>query len=251
VSGGIEGAISVAFILFCRIGACMMSVPGFSSSRIPVRVRLYIAIGVTLALTPPLMDTVKPVIVGASASGLGFLLVTELIVGLLIGFLARLFFFAIETLTTAAVMAIGLGNILGAAVDEAEPLPAMSSFIVLSATTLIFITDQHWEIIRGLYSSYTAIPISHTPSARIMMSEYMRVMEQAFLLAVRISSPFLLLGLIVNLAFGFLNRMTPQIPVYFVSGPLLIALGIYWFYIMSGDFFSAFSQEFGSWLFRG
>ena len=228
-----------------------MVMPGFASPRIPTRVRLYIAIGVSLALMPPLLDTVEPIVSKAPISELGFMITTELAVGVMIGLMARLFFFAVETLATAAVMAMGLGNILGPAIDEAETLPAMSSFIVLAATTLIFVMDQHWEIIRGLFASYTAIPISHAPSARMMLSEYMKVLEQAFLLALRISSPFLLFGLIVNLAFGFLNKMTPQIPVYFVSGPLLIGLGTYWFYIMSDDFFTAFAQEFGAWLYKG
>ncbi len=248
---GLDGVISAAFVLFCRIGACIMAMPGFSSQRIPARVRLYIAIGATLALAPPLMDTVKPIVADASISAIVFVLFTELTVGLLIGLMARLFFFALETLGNAASMAIGLGNILGAPVDEAEPLPSMTSFIVFSATALFFVTDQHWELIRGLFSSYTVIPISGTPSSQGILAEYMKVLEHAFFLALRISSPFLLFSLLANLASGFLNRMAPQIPVYFVVGPLLIALGTYWFYVMSGDFFAAFSAEFGSWLLSG
>lgn len=251
MTASLDGVLSGVFILFCRIGACVMAMPGLSGQRIPVRVRLSIAIGLTLALAPPLIDTVKPIVADASVSLIIFVLVTELIVGLLIGFMARLFFFALETLGTAAVMTIGIGNILGAPVDEAEPLPAMTSFIVLAATTLFFIMDQHWEIIRGLFLSYTAIPISRTPSSQIILSESLRVLEQAFYLALRISSPLLLFGLITNLAFGFLNRMVPQIPVYFISGPLLIGLGTYWFYVISEDFFTAFSTEFGAWLVSG
>ncbi|MCI0600218.1 MAG: flagellar biosynthetic protein FliR, partial [Beijerinckiaceae bacterium] len=45
-------AVLGAFVLFCRIGGCLMLMPGFSSSRIPVSVRLFIAFSVTLALTP-------------------------------------------------------------------------------------------------------------------------------------------------------------------------------------------------------
>ncbi|PWB81683.1 MAG: flagellar biosynthetic protein FliR [Methylocystaceae bacterium] len=251
MSVGLDGLAAGLFLLFCRIGACVMTMPGFSNARIPMRARLYIAIGVTLALAPSLENTVKPLIAGASAAALAFLLIGELLVGVLIGSLARLFFFALETLATAAVMTMGLGNILGAPIDEAEPLPAMSSLVMLGATTLIFVLDQHWEIIRGVFLSYTAIPIRESLSVQSMLSEYMKVLAEAFFLAMRISSPFLLFGLIVNLAFGFLNRMTPQIPVYFVSTPLLVALGVYWFYIVADDFFAAFSSEFGSWLLSG
>jgi flagellar biosynthetic protein FliR len=247
----IDHFVTTLFVLFCRIGACIMTMPGFSSARIPMQARLYIALAVTLALAPVLMEVAAPAVAGASLASIGFVLVGELLVGVLIGSLARLFFFALETLATAAIMTTGLGNILGAPLEEAEPLPAMSSLVMMGATTLIFVLDQHLEILRGVFLSYTAIPIKETFGVESMLREYMKVLSQAFFLALRISSPFLLFGFIVNLAFGFLNRMTPQIPVYFISTPLLIALGTYWFYLMAEDFFSAFASEFGAWLLSG
>ncbi|MBY6240591.1 flagellar biosynthetic protein FliR [Methylosinus sp. Sm6] len=248
---GLDGIAATLFVLFCRIGACIMTMPGFSSPRIPVRARLYIAIAITVALAPRLVDTVSPLAAGASVTGLAVLLTSELLIGALIGSLARLFFFALETLATAAVTAAGLGNVMGAPMEEAEALPAMSSFIMLGATALIFVLDLHWEMIRGIFLSYSAIPIRESFQVRNMLSEYMKVLSEAFLLALRISSPLLLFGLIVNVAFGFLNRMTPQVPVFFVSTPLLIALGCYWFYLMADDFFAAFASSFGSWLLTG
>ncbi len=148
----------------------------------------------------------------ATPSGVLFMLLGELLVGVMIGSMARLFFFALETLATAAAMTTGLGNILGSSVKEAEQLPAMSAFIMLGATTLIFVLDQHWEMIRGLFASYSAIPVRDGMPADGLLREYMNVLSQAFLLALRISSPFLLFGFIVNLAFGFLNRMSPTCP---------------------------------------
>jgi len=248
---GLTGVAMTLFILFCRIGACIMTMPGFSSQRVPVRARLYIAIGVTVALAPALTEVVAPVVAEATPGGVAFVLLGELFVGVLIGSMARLFFFALETLITAAAMTMGLGNILGAPVEEAEALPAMSSFVMLGATTLIFVLDQHWEIIRGLFASYSAIPLRDGVHVDGMLREYMKVLSQAFLLALRISSPFLLFGFIVNLAFGFLNRMSPSVPVYFVSTPLLITLGVYWLYVMADDFFTAFASAFGAWLLSG
>jgi flagellar biosynthetic protein FliR len=248
---GLDGIAATLVVLFCRIGACIMTMPGFSSPRIPMRARLYIAVAITFALAPRLADDVAPVAAGASVTGLAVVLFGELFVGVLIGSMARLFFFALETLATAAVTTAGLGNVMGAPMEESEPLPAMSSFIMLGATALIFILDQHWEMIRGIVQSYTAIPVREPLQAQNMLSEYMKVLTEAFLVALRISSPLLLFGLIVNVAFGFLNRMTPQVPVFFVSTPLLIALGCYWFYLMADDFFAAFASSFGSWLQTG
>ena len=107
-----------AFLLFCRIGACLMLMPGFSSSRVPVNVRLFIAISCTLALTPLLAPQLHGVGSGASPIGIAQIIIGETLIGALIGFMARLFFLALETLAMAAAMAIGLAANLGAPIDR-------------------------------------------------------------------------------------------------------------------------------------
>jgi flagellar biosynthesis protein FliR len=78
-----------------------------------------------------------------------------------------------------------------------------------------------------------------------------RVLTQSHLLALRICSPFLIFGLVVNVAIGLLARLTPQVQIYFISGPLLIFLGIYALMLLSQDFFTAFTAEFADWTRRG
>ena len=36
--------VLAVFLIFCRIGACLLIIPGFSSNHVPVKVRLFIAI---------------------------------------------------------------------------------------------------------------------------------------------------------------------------------------------------------------
>jgi flagellar biosynthetic protein FliR len=247
----LDDTLLEAFIIFCRIGACVMTLPGFSSSHIPVRVRLYIAIAITLTLAPMLWTSIASTIVGAPFWKILLLIIGELLIGALIGLSARLFFFALETLATSVAMTIGLGNLLGSGVADVDASPALASFIVLCATVLIFTTDQHLQIIEGLFLSYRAMPIADAPETNSMAKYFLQTLEHSFLLALRISSPFLLFGLVTNFAFGLLNRLTPQIPVYFISTPFLIALGLYLFYEISRDFFVGFSSEFGSWLLTG
>ena len=47
--------VMLTFLLFCRIGGCLMFMPGFSSSRVPVQARLFLAVATTLALAPLLL----------------------------------------------------------------------------------------------------------------------------------------------------------------------------------------------------
>lgn len=247
----IESALLPGFVLFCRVGGCVMTAPGFSSDRIPIRSRLYLAIGVSMALAAPLLAELRKAVDPAHPASIIAILLAELFLGLALGLLSRLYFLALEMLATSVAMSFGLGNIFGGAIAESEAAPALSSFIVTSAVTLLFVSDMHLELIRGLYLSYETAPVLAAPDPSAILAEVTRVLAQSHLLALRICSPFLLFGLIVNVAIGLLARLTPQAQVYFASGPLTIFLGVYVFFAMSQDFFTAFQSHFGAWLLRG
>ena len=90
---------------------------------------------------------------------------------------------------------------------------------------LLFLTDQHWEVFRALLASYSALPISARFSIESGMTQLSMRVGDAFVLALQISSPFVIYGMIINLLFGLANKLIPQIPVYFISMPFVIAGG--------------------------
>lgn len=150
--------VYTTFLIFCRIGGCIMIAPGFSSDRVPMQSRLYLAAAIAFALTPPLMEQFHQALAGGGYIRPLLGVITEVAIGVVLGLLARLYFLALETLATSVSMTFGLGNIFSAAVVEAEPTPAFSSFILIAAVTLLFCADLHLEIIRGLYQSYEIAP---------------------------------------------------------------------------------------------
>jgi flagellar biosynthetic protein FliR len=236
-----------------------MLMPGFSSPRVPVNVRLFIALAVTLGLTPLLAPEVQKVLPLASPTltpensllGLVWLLISELLKGGLIGFIGRIFFAALETLANMVAMGIGLASALGVPLEEGEPLPALASLITLVATVLIFATDQHWEVLRGLVASYSALPVSDGFGFRFGLVQIADNLSRAFFLSLRIASPFIIFTIIVNLAVGLANRLTPQIPVYFISTPFVIAGGLFLFYFVGKESLELFMSGFRAWLSAG
>ena len=88
------------------------------------------------------------------------LMISEIVIGVSIGLLSRLFFLALQFMAVAVASHVGLSGMLGPSVDEPGSVPAVSSLITLSATTLFFITDLHWEVFRGIFASYHALPVA-------------------------------------------------------------------------------------------
>ena len=236
-----------AFVLFCRIGACVMIAPGLGNSQIPTRIRLYVAIAISLGLLPLLAPTSA---LAERAEGLAFikLIATELIVGALLGFLARLFFAALETLSFAASTMLGLSNPFGVAVDQNQALPPLASFVTLGASVLVFVTDAKYALLIGVLHSYDAIPVGAAPDLGQAMAQIGRVLRETFLMAAQIASPFLLYSVIVNFAIALVNRVTPQVAVFFIAPPFVVGGGLLLTYFtLRGQLF-AFISTFSNWL---
>jgi len=241
-------AVLSVFLLFCRIGTCLMLMPGFSSDRVPVNIRLFLVLSVTLALTPLLSADVQPILTHATPIDLAKLILSEIVIGLLIGFLGRIFFAALETLASAIAMGIGLTSALGAPIDEMEPLPAISTLITLAATTLLFVMDLHWEMLRGLVASYQALPVANGFGTQFGLVQIADCLSKSFFLALRVSSPFIVFTIIVNFAVGLTNKLTPQIQIYFISTPFAVAGGLFLLYFTGKQFLELFMSGFDIWL---
>jgi flagellar biosynthetic protein FliR len=218
-------SILIPLIVFCRVGACFMVLPGISSPRVPVQLRLFIAIAVALALTPFVNEELRPA-AAAPASDLLPMLVTETLTGLFLGFLVRIFFLALEFAATSMANLAGYGSVFSHAVEDNDPSTPFSSFVTLPAVALFFITNQHLNVIQMLQNSYGAIKVGLAFAAPPDLSLIVATFGTAFKLTLQLSAAFVVYSLTVNLAFGFLNKMVPQIPSYFVSTPFVVLGGL-------------------------
>jgi flagellar biosynthetic protein FliR len=242
--------ILVVFLLFCRIGGCLMLMPGFASSRIPVQVRLFVAVAVTLALTPMLLATINAAVVSLEPAIVVRLIFSETFIGVLIGLIGRLFYMALQFMAVGAAQLAGF-SALGTPIEDSEPVPALATFITLTATVLLFATDQHWEILRALLASYAVLPVNEPVAAEVGLARVADAFSSTFILALQISSPFIVYALIVNLLVGIANKLVPQIPVYFIATPFVLAGGLLLLYFTIAEALRLFMAGFIAWLMTG
>ena len=239
-----------AFVVFCRIGGCLLVVPGFSSPRVSVRARLFIAVAVSLSLTPLLLAGIEPVVASATPVALLGVIGSESLKGVLIGLLGRFFFLALDTMTTAISLSIGLTATFGNPADE-EQTPTVVSLVSLAAVLLIFVTDLHWEIFRGLAASYGVLPVKQGFDPRVGLTQLVDDATRTFQFTLRIAAPFLVFSVIANFAIGLVNKLVPQIPVTFLAPPFLLAGGLLILYFAARPMLGLFIDVFGGWLRTG
>jgi flagellar biosynthetic protein FliR len=238
--------VFTVLLLFCRIGGCLMVAPGFSATQIPSQIRLFVAVGATLALAPLLIGQAK---IGAlEPIGMCRLIASELVAGVAFGLLARLFFAALETIAFAAATLLAISNPFGVEMERGQATPPLATLITLGATTLIFVTDVHWQIVIALVDSYHAIPFGSAFQPRRTLAEVGDVLGQSFFVATRVASPFFLYSVIVNFAMALVNRVTPQIAIFFIAPPFVIAGGLALLYFTIRAQVQGFVAAFSAWL---
>jgi len=244
-----QGTVLALFLAFCRVGGCFMVLPGFSSFRVPLQIRLFVAVAVSMALLPILWDNIYPNVKGG---GVEYILVVgaELLIGVTLGLVARYIVLAIQFAATAISMAIGFNSSPGGGVIENEAEGPLTSLITFTTLFLLFLTDFHHMVIASLVRSYGFMPMSTGFEPRMALMTLADTLGGAFMLVLRLASPFLVYGLIFNLSIGMVNKLAPQIPVYFISIPFILTGGLILFYFGSNTFFTLFIDGFET-LFMG
>lgn len=243
--------VLLTFLVFCRIGGCLMLMPGFGSQRIPMQVRLFLAVSITLALAPLLIPQVEGDLSKATPPTVVQLIVSESLIGGMIGVMARLFFLALQFMGTAATMMTGFSGMADAPIEENEPAPAIATLLTLTATVLLFSTGLHIEVMRALVASYSVLSVTDLFNPQFALAKVTDAASDSFILIAQLLSPFLAYSLIINFLFGIMNKMTPLIPVYFISAPFVMAGGLILLYFTFSEALTLFISGFQMFLSNG
>lgn len=215
-------ALFIGFVTFLRIGAAMALLPAFGEQTIPARVRLVLALAFTAIIAPAVSDRLAPL--GTQIDGIPVWFFSELGTGLLIGMLVRMFVMALQIAGTIAAQATSLSQLFGG--SGGEPQPAVGNLLVMAGLAVAVHLGLHVKLTQLLINSYDALPPGQFPDAELVRSWGLSGVGHAFTLGFSIAVPFLIAGLIYNVALGAINRAMPQLMVAFVGAPALTAGGL-------------------------
>ena len=243
----LPGFVLSVFMVFCRVGSCLMLMPAIGSARVPVQVRLMLSLGASTAVAATIGEFAGLGQGVPTLATVATLVTVETGKGLFIGFMARFFFASLQFLAEAAANAIGLSS-MEASAEDGEMLPALASLITITASALFVITDQHLEVLRALVQSYDVMAFGANLDQRVEMVNILGALANASLLSLQVCSPFLVFAIVINFVFGILNKLAPQIPVTFVSAPFVVFGGLLLLYFLSDEIFTIFMAQFSDWL---
>jgi flagellar biosynthesis protein FliR len=136
-------------------------------------------------------------------------------------------------------------------IEPSETLAPLATLVSLAAVTLVFVADLHWELLRGLAASYDVLPVGADFNTRGALLQVADALGESFRLTLRIASPYVIYALVVNVALALVNRLTPQIQIFFVATPFVVGGGLVLLYLTLKPAIEAFLAGFGAWLASG
>ena len=216
---------------FARLVSFFSIVPFFGGAAVPPRVKVATAMSLVAILYPALEASVpanQPL--GFGPVGFIALLAKEVLVGFTLGFIASLIFEAVQV--AGRIVDFQRGSTMGElyAPQIQSQVSELGQFKLQLAIVLFIAIGAHRFFIGALLQSYDFIPALGFPKfgAGWSPAAELIVMMTASVISIglQLAAPALVALLLTDLFFGIINRVAPQVNVFFLSMPVKMLVGI-------------------------
>lgn len=222
-----------AFLLvFARVTSFFMLMPLFSYRTIPapfkVGLGFFLSLLVFLSMDVPLLEI---------NSTYYFLVLKEVLVGLLIGLIASIMMSAIQTAGGFIDFQMGfaIANVIDPQTGAQSPL--IGQYLYIVALFFLLMVNGHHLLLDGIYYSYQFIPLEHigVNLGHAKTAAFIaRSFNTMFMIAMQMALPVVGSLFLVDVAFGILARTFPQLNIFVVGIPIKIAVSLIILFIVMG-----------------
>lgn len=215
--------VYAAGLIFARVGAIIMLLPGLGDTSVPPRVRLSFAFLMALMLMPVVARGLP---VPGDVSGVAGAVIKELLIGLMIGTILKLFVSSLVAAGEIISIQTTLAFAQTAAPGQAAPSTTLGTFLGLIGTTLIMTTDLHHMFLGAIANSYNLFPFTRAVAVADGAQLAIQTVAGSFSLGLQLAAPVVVFSVIFNVAAGLVGRVMPQFQVFFVVTPLIVLFGL-------------------------
>lgn len=226
---------------FTRVAGMLVTMALFSGRTLPVRIKLFAALAITLGIAPVLPEvqyTFDPV----SAAGM-LITVHQITIGMILGIISLM---VIQTFLIAGQilgMQIGLGFASMVDPTSGQQVPVLGQFYLMLATLIFLALDGHLTMVRVIVLSFDAIPIGpRGPDADALfyVSVWATHMFQGGLIFA-MSAVVAIMSM--SLAFGIMTRAAPQLNIFTIGFPIKLVSGLLILWLTMGNFVRHFENQ--------
>lgn len=219
-----EGQIIAFALVLMRIIAFVVTWPVFGSANVPVTLKVLLALILAMMVFPTLHFENTDLI--AMGDQIIMMSAREIFIGFSLGFLMRMFFFAVSVMGEIVSVTMGLS-----AAQLYNPAMGSQSNVVeqfeLILATLFFLSfNGHHIFISGMVQSFTTVPVASMSLNYHAFATIGSAVQEIIVIGLKMSAPVLVAVFMTNIAMGVLGRAVPQINVLVTSMPVTVMLGL-------------------------
>jgi flagellar biosynthetic protein FliR len=216
----------VFLLIFCRITSFFVVVPVFSTRGVPMQFRVGIAaiLSILVYLTFGIKEQVP------ADLSYALLVIREIMIGLLLGFVAYLMVMAIQTAGSFIDIQIGLG--IASVFDPmtGASVPITGNFKYTIALLLFLSMNGHHYLLDAIMYSYNWVPLDNDFFLRLYggsISDFLiKTFSQSFLLAFQMAAPIVVATFLTDVGLGFLAKTAPQFNIFVIGVPVKLIVGL-------------------------
>ncbi|WP_286239953.1 flagellar biosynthetic protein FliR [Neptuniibacter halophilus] len=222
-----------------RIASFFMAVPLLGSQLVNARIRLMLALAVTMVIAPLLPE--MPDFDGLSVASY-LIIAQQIIVGAMLGFLFQVFYqiFVLGGQIIALQMGLGFASMT----DPANGISVvMLGQFYLTLIMMIFVAlNGHLIMIEVIVRSFDVMPVSLQAIEREGFWRVVMAGSWMFSAAMLMALPAVTALLVVNMAFGIMSRAAPQLNILAVGFPFTMVLGLFINWVNLGGFLDQYMR---------
>jgi len=210
-------------MVFLRVSAFLLALPFFSMTNFPPTMRIALSALAALLLAPILPPFSMGDLQFFSLFGV---MIQEVCVGLLLGFFARMIFFAVDLAgnVVASELGLNMGAIMDPMTGSSSQVPGTILFFL--AVLVMLTLDLHHWILVGFERTYSVLPIGGAHLNAELFHILLAQTGNIFVAALEIAAPVLAVSFVVTVVFGVLSRAVPQMNVFVLSFSFRIVGGL-------------------------
>lgn len=216
------GQFETFLLIMVRVTVIMTILPVFSAKEIPVLAR----IGLGMLITFVIYKTVHPIAPLPDLFALFSAIVSQLIIGLIFGFVSYLVFMGIQLAGEILDIQVGfaIANVINPLTQQ--NVTVIGEFELTLASLIYLITDSHLLLLQGIGGSFNLLALPYASLDPSVAGNIMIFFTQATLIIFKIAAPAAIALFITNVALGLMARVAPQMNVFVVGFPLQITVGL-------------------------
>jgi flagellar biosynthetic protein FliR len=210
--------------LLTRLSAMVLPLPFLGSRIVPAQLKVVFLVVLSFGLYPAIRMQKVPLPSGPGH--LGLLLLGELCIGLLIGFVAQVMFVGIQLSGELINQQMGLSMASILDPQNTQQISIISNFQYVLAALLFFSGPGYHWFIYAMAESLHVIPLLEFTAAETVLTFLVGLLGKTCITAVKIAAPLVVILILTNIAMGLVARLVPQMNVFMLSFPVTLGVGL-------------------------